>query len=91
MPDEYLFGIGQACGGMGFFPYEMLEKRNVRCVAVVALLGQETERDDQAIIGYHNMALEDKEEVISLVKRDVIKKIVKENLEEWLKEMEGDG
>ncbi len=70
---------------------QMLEKRKVRCVAVVALLRQETEKDDQAIIGYHNMALEDKEEVISLVKRDVIRKIVRENLEEWLKELEGDG
>lgn len=69
---------------------QMLEKRNVRGVAVVALLRQETEKDDQALIGYHNMELEDKEEAISLMKRDVIKKIVKENLKEWLKEMEGD-
>ena len=69
---------------------QMLEKRNVRGVAVVALLRQETEKNDQAFIGYHNMALEDREEAISLMKRDVIKKIVKENLKEWLKEMEGD-
>lgn len=68
----------------------LLENRKVRGVAIVALLREETEDNARAVIGYHNMALKDKQEVVSLVQADVIKQIIRANLRELLQELEED-
>lgn len=67
---------------------QLLEERKVRGMAIVALLDQDGENNDQAILGYHNMGLSDKEEAVMLIHADVVKAIVKANLQDWLDELE---
>ncbi len=68
-----------------------LDGFKVRGVAVVALLRQDTDEDFQAVTAYQNMALQDKQEAVSLIEADVTKQILKANLRDMLDELEGEG
>ena len=65
-----------------------LSKYNVRGIAIVAMLDQPPEENVDAMTGYWNMSLRDKEAAIADIQSDVTAQIVRANLRIFLEELE---
>lgn len=67
-----------------------LDEHKIRSIAVVAVLEEPEADDGDAIVGYHNMGLRDKQLAASLIEDDITYKIAQEAVRDMLDPTEPD-